>query len=65
MTQRDKVLKWLKRRPINPMQALHYLGTYRLAARIYELREMGYTIDTERVPLGDKITTRYRLSERI
>jgi hypothetical protein len=44
------VLTYLQRHgSITPMQALNELGCYRLGARIWELRDAGYPIDTETV----------------
>jgi hypothetical protein len=45
-SQRDKILSHLKRRSITPMEALQMYRCLRLAARIKELRELGYTITT-------------------
>jgi argonaute-like protein implicated in RNA metabolism and viral defense len=48
-TQVTKVLRYLKRhKTITPREALMDLGVYRLAAVIYELRENGWSINTER-----------------
>lgn len=61
MSQKDRILSYLKRRPITPIQALEKFGCFRLAARIEELRSEGYQIKTERVERGDKRYARYRL----
>jgi len=66
MSQTIEVLNWLKREPITPLQALHSLGCMRLGARVYELRNMGYNIVTDRFPVtnskGTKtVVGRYRL----
>lgn len=48
MTQTKTVLKHLRKRgTISPMEALVSYGIYRLAARIFVLREEGYGIKTE------------------
>lgn len=45
-----QVLHYLQQHgSITPMQALNELGCYRLGARIWELRDAGYPIDTETV----------------
>ena len=45
MTQADRLLQYLKKnRYIEPMTAWQELGIYRLAARVYELRKSGHTI---------------------
>lgn len=46
MSQKQKILAWLKRRPLSQAQAIAIFGCYRLAARIKELRDEGYDIDT-------------------
>ena len=53
---------------INPLQALHDLGCFRLASRISDLRKQGYPIISERVNyntrLGEaKHFNEYRLME--
>lgn len=49
-TQGDRILADLKAgRSIDPLTALRKYGTMRLGARILELRESGYKIDTELV----------------
>jgi hypothetical protein len=47
------VLDHLKKAPITPIDALHLYGCFRLAARIYELREDGHQIHTNRVLNSD------------
>ena len=44
---------------IDPMTALRYLGIYRLAARIKDLRDSGHEIITDRV--GQKRVAQYIL----
>lgn len=47
MTQKQKVLKWLKSgRALTPIQALEQFGSFRLGAIIHELRNEGYEIKT-------------------
>lgn len=46
-SQTVMLLKYLKtHRSITPIDALTKLGIYRLSARIFNLRRMGYKIDT-------------------
>lgn len=48
-TQLGKVLRYLKRhKSITPREALMDLGVYRLSAVIYDLRQNGWNIATER-----------------
>ena len=68
-TQCDKVLWYMIRfGSINPLQALHDLGCFRLASRISDLKKKGYPIISERVNyktrLGEsKHFNEYRLKE--
>ncbi len=50
---------------LTPLEALEYVGTDRLAARIYELREEGYIISRRMVPTprGTGSHARYVLEE--
>lgn len=52
-TQTDELLALLRERPegITPLEALEEIGTMRLAARVYDLRAMGYRIRDETVPV--------------
>ena len=50
-TQCDAVLRWMRERPITARDAMEF-GCYRLAARIKDLRDMGYRIDTHTEPGG-------------
>ena len=44
-TQCDRLLKYLlAHRKITPLESWSKLGIYRLSARVYELRQMGYGI---------------------
>ncbi len=50
VSQNQKILDhMLSGKSIDPMQALRKMGCFRLAARINDLRDMGYRIDTVRV----------------
>ena len=54
MSQYTDILSHLKKHgSIDPMQALHQYGCYRLAARIQEMRDRGHVIFTILVPCGD------------
>ena len=61
MSQKSRILSHLKKRPITALQALRLYGTLRLAARICELRDQGWGVDTEWVTTGDKRIAKYRL----
>ena len=47
MSQNQEILDWLKRRSITPMDAMVVLNCYRLAARVKDLRDQGWNIETE------------------
>ena len=47
--QNVMVLDHLRNGPITPIEALHRYGCFRLAARIYDLRQDGHQIITMRV----------------
>lgn len=62
----DKVLAQLKNgRPMTALDSLQEFGCMRLAARIYDLRSMGYDILTERVEVpSGKVVARYSLQQK-
>ena len=47
--QNQLVLDHLRTRSITPREALYHYGVFRLAARIFDLRQMGHEIITMRV----------------
>ncbi len=61
MSQTEKILSHLKRRPLTPLQALEHYGCFRLAARISDLRNKGHRITTEIIERNGKRIARYRL----
>ena len=70
MSQTAAVLDLLRSRGskgVTPLDALEIVGSFRLAARISELRSAGYDIRTEKLVLprrGGKIVARYVLEEK-
>jgi len=59
MKHTERLLQWFTlRSTITPLQALRELGIYRLGARVFDLREAGHDIYTERLEVhnahGDK-----------
>ena len=67
MKQTQAILALLRSRGdagITPMDALEKIGTFRLAARIHDLRAEGYNITStpQMTPTG-KTVARYRLIE--
>ena len=69
MTQGEKVLDYMKKHgSITTMEAFTHFGITRLSARVFELREKGYMIDSDPVKVktrdGEKVTVaRYTLKE--
>lgn len=61
-SQAKQILQYMKRSPITAMDALQHIGSFRLAARIKDLRDEGHEIYTEIVPTenGNRIA-RYSL----
>ena len=56
LSQNDKILEHLKRcRSITTLSAVELYGIYRLSARIFDLRQMGYQIDGQPI----EVTNRY------
>ena len=62
MSQCSAILSHMKKYgSIESLTALNLYGSFRLAARINELRMKGHDIDTERVKKGDSVIARYHL----
>lgn len=65
MTQKLEVLIHLQQHgDITPIDALKEFGCFRLSARIFELREEGYQIDTFYETVGKKTFARYVLMKK-
>lgn len=63
-SQNEQVLALLRKGPLNPLQALSGAGCFRLAARIGELRERGYQIESRMVAVpGGRHVAEYRLAK--
>ena len=61
-SQNAKILKFLRGgNGITPMEALTKFGSFRLSARIYDLRRMGHRIHTTIVSDRGKHYARYTL----
>lgn len=61
-TQNNRILSWLRDgKSITPKIALRRIGTFRLAARIYELKKMGHKIVMTREHDGRIQWARYTL----
>ena len=60
-TQNQQVLEHLKRDSLTSMGAIRLFGITRLAARISDLKEQGYTIRTDMISRNKKRFARYTL----
>jgi hypothetical protein len=65
-TQANQILFWLKQRQsITPLKALKKFGSFRLSARIYELKQKGYKIHKKMIITNSKkYVAEYRLEEK-
>ena len=62
VTQSAQILSHLKAgRTLTSLNALHLFGTLRLAARIWDLRQLGHRVKTQKVALkgGKQIAAYY------
>ena len=64
MSQKARIISHLKRGPLTPVQALHLYGCMRLAARVQELRDSGFPIQTQIVERDGKRFAKYWLIKR-
>jgi len=62
MSQNDQIHELLKQGPVTALDALQKCGSFRLAARVYELREQGVPIVTRYITRNQKTIAQYRLS---
>ena len=65
-TQANKILFHLKKGySITPLEALKLFGSFRLGARIYELKKRGYLIQKKMIITNNKkYIAEYRLEEK-
>jgi hypothetical protein len=59
MSQQTQVLNHLKREPLTPLVALRKYGTLRLAALVYNLKDEGHNIVSQRVNVGSKNSPKF------
>lgn len=65
MSQTQKILNHLhKGKSLNPLQSLKLYGCFRLAARISDIKEMGYSIETKMVEENGKRFASYKLIQK-
>lgn len=60
-TQNEKLLEMLKIRPVTPVDALREIGSFRLSARVYDLRNQGYAIASRMVSVGGLRVAEYSM----
>lgn len=61
-TQEQAILSHLKSgKTLTPLEALERYGCFRLGARIWDMKQAGYNIVTERETKGGKSYARYRM----
>lgn len=65
-TQCKQILEYMRKHgSITPLEALEYCGSFRLSARIKNLRDAGYSIDTVNETKNGKTYARYILEENV
>jgi hypothetical protein len=63
-TQQNKILAYLESgKTLTQLEALKLFGSFRLGARIFNLRKEGAPIVSEMVQVGRKLVAEYRLEE--
>ena len=64
MSQEMDILQYMKhKKTISPIIALQKFGCFRLAARIYDLRNKGYQIEAKKVGNGANTWAEYSLKD--
>ena len=63
-TQCKQILEYMRKHgSITPLEALEYCGSFRLSARIKDLRDAGHKIRTDHETKNGKTYARYFLEE--
>jgi len=61
-TQNQHILSWLESgKSINAIQALNHFGVFRLSARIANLKDQGFKIETKVIRRNNKNVADYKL----
>jgi hypothetical protein len=60
-SQRNKVLSWLREKPLTTLEARNQLFIMSIAARVFELKARGYNIVTHKVQAGRRVIAQYVL----
>jgi len=63
MTQKERLKAWLKKYPIQPLEAWKHLGIYRLAAVVHLLREDGFNIKTEMINVKNQFNEDVKVAQ--
>lgn len=61
--QTKKLLAALRAGPVTALDALNNLGIYRVSARIHELRDAGYMINTRLIEVSTKTGGKCRVAQ--
>lgn len=62
MSQNDGIINYLKQgKKLTPIKALNKFGCFRLSARIFDLKQMGYNIICTNVSKNGKHFAEYEL----
>ena len=63
-SQSEEILAWLQSgKSLDPLTALEKFGTFRLGARVYDLKKEGHRIETIMVEKRGKRYAEYRLEK--
>lgn len=62
-TQAERLLHYLNRNPINPLESWRTLGIYRLSARINDLRNLGWNITTTTIEVVNQFGEPVKVAE--
>lgn len=64
-SQNQRILTYFQQgNRITPLSALQKFGCFRLAARCYDLKQLGYKITKEIIKFNNKHIAEYRLEQK-
>ena len=63
MTQTERLLERLREYPVTPLDSWVDLGIYRLAARVFDLRNQGHNIEKTMVKVRNKFGETVKVAE--
>lgn len=66
MTQAQEIKDWMEKHGwITPLEALRFIGCFRLAARILDLKRSGVPIESKKItdPETGKVWSAYRIQQ--